>query len=80
MHLQPDVGPSMGAMEGQEVQLDSKDTEVRGAAVAPGAMDSFLGASEKRKTKKKLVERTFTDSKGYLGEPIYSRTMHQTFV
>ena len=46
-----------------------------------GAMDGFLGNgvtpdSKAKKTKKKLVERTFMDSKGYLGK--YSLYLHNS--
>ena len=51
-------------------ELASLEEDEHGTIVI-GAMDDFLkqtkSNSEKKKTKKKLIEKTYQDNKGYLG-------------
>lgn len=46
--------------------------------IVPGAMDGFVAATKKKK--KKLVEKTFMDDKGYLGRLITKEYSHLSLV
>ena len=48
------------------VVVAESEEEPEEAEAVTGAMDGFVAAT--KKTKKKLVEKTFMDDKGYLGE------------